>query len=195
MKNEGISSSKKHSVLPSLVRISVSFVLCLLVSVLLICLSVWTALTPEFTIDKIKNSNYVDHAVDEMTQDLNDLAIPAGLPDNFFNQKISKNDFEELLISKITAKIEGKDFTADAHPIKLSIEKQVEDYIVKTLGTNEMVWDDALSQFTNECYTVYLQYLSPSLFDLAFSTFSEISAILMIAIIIIVVIIFCKFSN
>lgn len=189
MNMENSLSSKKDSVLRSITCISVSFVQCVLISVLAICICVSVGLTPKFTISKISSSNYADLAFNEMTQDLNDLSIPAGLPDNFFDNKLDKSEFKQLLISKVSATIKGDEFKVDIDPLKAEIRKHIEAYITDTLSTIDVVWDASLTQFTNECCTIYLQYLSPSVFSLIFSNFAKIFSVLQIVSIILGVII------
>ena len=182
------------SALRSSICISISFVQALFVAILAILISLLIVLTSQFTVEKIEKSNFSDLAFAEMTEDLNDLSIPAGLPHDFFNDKLSKTDFKELLISKVNASIRNEDFTVNVEKIRSDIKRPVEQYIIDTLGTSEPVWDEALTQFENECTTTYLEYLSPTSFELIFSNFSKIFPIIKIATFVLSVIILGLFA-
>lgn len=118
-----------------------------------------------------------------MKQDLNDLAIPSGLPQNFFDEKLTDKDlleFEERLFSKVSSSISQKEYAARTEAIKLKFKSLIEDYAKEVLVSGDSVSDEAISVFVNECSTTYLQYLSPSLFQLTLKYFAPILKIIKI---------------
>lgn len=157
----------------------------MLLALLAVCLVLLFCLTPEFTAKAIKESDYVKSAVDEMKVDLNDLAIPAGLPSGFFDEKFSEDDyaeFKELLISKATSSIEQTEFSIDTELIKSKFQRYVEDYATEHLGSSDTVSSSSVAHFVDECTTTYIGYLTPDIFNLVFPSFAGISKLMPIAI-------------
>lgn len=172
------------SFLQKAICIVVSFIQSMLLVLLAGCLCLLLCLSPEFTSKVIKKSDYVGLAVTEMKTNLNDLAIPAGLPSNFFDDKFLEDDyaeFEELLISKATSSIEQKEFSVDTASIKLKFQKLVEDYATEHLGSINSVSSDAVALFVDECTTTYISYLTPDIFNLVFPNFAGIGKLMPIA--------------
>lgn len=178
------SADKSSITLQKTIRILVSFIQCLLISLLAICLSLLTILTPQFAKSSIKASGYVDYALAELTEDLNDIAIPSGLPSDFFNDKFEgkeRDKFEELLISRITSNIKQSSFNIETTAIDKTFRDFIEDYAEEHLGTLDTVSEEALSELVNECTKAYIRYLCPEVLEMIFQNFPQISKLLLIA--------------
>lgn len=189
-------SIKDSSLLRNLLSASISFIQCLLIALLAACVVVCFALTPKFAVKNIKSSNYGSFAVKEMTEDLNDLSIPAGLPSDFFDEKLNEaelNEFENLLTLKLTSVIKGKQFKVDVDAIKAKFKGYVDEYVSEHLALADTVSSKAVTQFINECTTTYLEYLNPTVFQFVFNNFSKMEKIVLIAIIVLFIIILAVF--
>ena len=168
----------------------------MLIALLAACVVVCFALTPEFAVKNIKSPNYSSFALAEMTEDLNDLSIPAGLPHDFFDEKLNEaelNEFENLLTLKLTSVIKGKQFKVDVDAIKAKFKGYVDEYVSEHLGLADTVSSKAVTQFINECTTTYLEYLNPTVFQFVFNNFSKMEKIVLIAAIVIFIIIIAAF--
>lgn len=186
----------KSPFLQKIIRILVSFIQCLLISLLAICLSLLLILTPGFAKNSIKASGYVDYALAELTEDLNDIAIPSGLPSDFFNDKFEgseRDKFENLLISRITSNIRQSGFNIETTTIDKTFRDYIEDYAEEHLGTLDTVSEEALSELVNECTKTYVRYLSPDVLELLFQNFPQISRLLLISSAVILVLIIVAF--
>ncbi|MBO5873041.1 MAG: hypothetical protein J6Q56_02415, partial [Clostridia bacterium] len=73
-----------------IVSVILSFVLSIGVFVTAIASSALYSLNKDFVIKTAKSSEYTERAVTELTDKLNDLAIPSGLSEDFFTGKIDK---------------------------------------------------------------------------------------------------------
>lgn len=189
-------SIKDSSLLRNLLSTSISFIQCLLVALLAACVVVCFALTPKFAVKNIKSSNYSSFALAEMTEDLNDLSIPAGLPSDFFDEKLNDaelNEFENLLTLKLTSVIKGKQFKVDVDAIKSKFQGYVDEYASEHFGLADTVSSKAVTQFINECTTTYLEYLNPTVFQFLFNNFAKLGKIVVIAAIALSIIVLAVF--
>lgn len=173
--------TKPTSLWRNVISVILSFIQSLFLVLLAACIGLFVVLSPSFTVNMIKETNYVNLAFDEMKKDLNDLAIPSGLPQNFFSETFTEKDlleFEERLVLKASSSISQKEYNIDTNQIKLKFKTLIKDYAKEVLGLSESVSDEAISVFVNECTTTYLQFLSPSIFNLAFKYFKPIVKII-----------------
>ncbi|MBO5852564.1 MAG: hypothetical protein J6Q74_02005 [Clostridia bacterium] len=118
----------------------------------------------------IKSSNYTDIAVSQITEELNDLAIPSGLPEDFFTGKVYIEDFEKLFYPITENLITGNNnFSVDVDGFKEHISTLVTDYSKNDVGdfSSEVARD--IENFSNECANIYLSYLNPSLSNYVFA--------------------------
>jgi len=132
----------------------------------------------------------------EMTEDLNDLSIPAGLPSDFFDEKLNDaelNEFENLLTLKLTSVIKGKQFKVDVDAIKSKFQGYVDEYASEHFGLADTVSSKAVTQFINECTTTYLEYLNPTVFQFLFNNFAKLGKIVVIAAIALSIIVLAVF--
>ena len=168
----------------------------MLISFLAVCLSLLTILTPWFAKSAIKASGYVDYALAELTEDLNDIAIPSGLPSDFFNDKFEgqeREKFENLLLSRITSNIKQSGFNIETSAIDKTFRDFIEDYAKEHLGTLDTVSEEALNELIGECTKAYIRYLTPDVLEMLFQNFAQFSKLLLIASAVILVLIILTF--
>lgn len=158
-------NNKSSLALKKSVCVSVSFMQSLLFTLLAACLCILLVLTPLFIKASFKKSDYVDLAVKEMITDLNDLAIPSGLPSDFFNDKFSEEDKREiyqLALKRISSDIKQSGYTVDIEPIKNKFKGHIEDFAAEHLGSSDAISPDAIEQLLNECATIYKIHARPA---------------------------------
>ena len=138
-----------------------------------VCLGVFTvALTAgalyfvkEGTLVKhIEKSNYTTLAITDMTDELNELAIPSGLPENFFDDKVDSNAFNKLFYSSLKNVLaKNETFSLSIEDFKKEIAISVTEYTKSEVETITSETERDIADFSEECGNIYLSYINPSL--------------------------------
>ena len=107
-------------------------------------------------------SNYDDLAFESLKEELSNLTIPSGLPEDFFEDKLDKNLFFSRVEKGFAANAKGAALPYSDDEIKEEFYNLAYDF---ALTQNRVVSDEAkvsLSGFADECAAVYLRYSNPS---------------------------------
>lgn len=146
------------------ISIVLSFIVCLGLFVTVLCADLLFFFNEKSILSVAKKSNYTDFAIVQLTEDLNDLAIPSGLPEDFFTGKINKAEFEELFYSSIENLASGnKDYKLSVDEFKREINELVTNYSKNDVGDFSSDVERDIENFSNECGNIYLSYVNPSL--------------------------------
>lgn len=161
-------------------RAIISFVLSFFV-----CLGVFTtALTAgalyfvkESSIVKCaEKSGYTALAVQDMTDELNELAIPSGLPENFFDDKVDSNAFNKLFYSSLKNVLaKNEDFILSIEDFKNEVAGKVTEYTKSEVETITSETKKDIADFSEECGKIYLSYINPSLLSYILSILGSVS--------------------
>ena len=152
-----------------ILSVILSFLVCMGMFFTAVCADFLIFSNPKVIINATKSSNYTDIAVSQITEELNDLAIPSGLPEDFFTGKINAQDFEKLFYPITENLIAGnKNLKVSVDEFKDYISTLVTDYSKNDVGdfSSEVARD--IEDFSNECANKYLSYLNPSLSSYVF---------------------------
>lgn len=167
-------------------RLIVSFILSLLICLGLfftaICADLLIFSNPSFLLSCAEKSNYSKFAVSQITEELNDLAIPSGLPKNFFTDKIDEISFSKLFYNGIDNQAKGnKNYTLNVDKFKKEVHARVTEYSQNEGGglTSEVEKD--IERFSQECSNIYLSYANPSLINYIFDILVSVKKYLWIA--------------
>ena len=147
-----------------------AFILCIGLFLTAISASLMIAARKDFATYSAKNSNYTRLAVDEMREKLNNLAIPSGLPENFFDSRIDYARFDKTFFAAFAKVIDRKtDYSIDVTGFAKEISTDVTDYSIENLGELSSDAVEAIDAFATECATIYLTYVNPSLVNYVYS--------------------------
>ncbi len=150
--------------------VALSFLLCLGVFGTVICIDLLCVSGRGYVLSAAHKSNYADIAYEQMTEELNYLAVPSGLPDDFFTGKIDKAEFKELFLAvsenTVTAnksyKLNLKEFNSQVYNMTVEYSKNVSGDFSKDVEKD-------IALFANECENIYLSYVNPSLLSYTFT--------------------------
>ncbi len=154
---------KNKLILKRIITVFTAFILCFALACLGLCVTVKIAAGGNFAKGIIDKTNYVSLAENEIKEGLSDLAIPSGLPSDFFNNKISSDTVSQIISDSVDYSFSSGGTAPDLTFIKEDFKRDI------TLWANEnfVFIDDATSSavslLTEECYNVVLRYCSPSI--------------------------------
>ncbi len=156
--------SSKQEKFRTVIGFILSFVGSVFVFFSCLCLILVIILSKPYIIFTLNSSDYINTASADLANELNHLAIPSGLTDDFFNDKINKPEFERLTKEAINANYSASAFKPDTSPIKNQLITNFNDF-----AENEMVINlnsenaEALSELADMCTEKYVSFAAPSL--------------------------------
>lgn len=152
---------EKKFILKRIITIFTAFILAFALASLGLCVTAKIVSSGNFAKGIIGKTGYVTFAEQEIKEGLSDLAIPSGLPSDFFDRKITSSTILQIVTDSVNCNFSGGS-TPDLTFIKENLKKDI------TLWANEnfVFIDDAtssaISLLADECYDVILRYCSPS---------------------------------
>lgn len=169
-------------------RAIISFILSVL-----ICLGLFFTATladilifssPSFIRTCAEKSNYTEFAVSQLTDELNDLAMPSGLPDDFFTDKINKKDFVSIFFTCLDNLTSGnKEYKLSVDKFKTEVYNLVSDYSKNEVGDFSSEVEKDIERFSEECSNIYLSYINPSLTSYLFELLTSARTYLILALV------------
>ena len=139
-----------------------------------ICADLLYISSPKFALSAAEESNYSKYAVEQLTEELCDLAIPSGLPEDFFIGEIDSDKFHSLFMdvtqSTITA---NKTYKLNLKDFNTQVLNMVTEYSKHEVGDYSDKVEKDIIRFANECENVYLSYVNPSLVSYSLTTLNS----------------------
>ncbi len=132
---------------------------CLAVSVLCFTL-LWTA-SESHMHASLKNVNYPEAIVPYLEEELNELAIPSGLPDHFFTGKTDVPVLASILDGSIRANYAGERFSPDTTALAAELREAFWAY-AESEGITAS--EEAVESLTQLCVNQYIRTGSPTAF-------------------------------
>ena len=150
--------------LRAIISYALAFLVCLGVFATAVSSALLVISSPSVVLSVAEKSNYAELAADGLAEELNYLAIPSGLPDDFFTDAVDKTEFKALFLTVAEKTVKAdKEYQLDLSGFNTKILNMVTDYSKNESGdfTEEIQKDIVL--FANECENTYLSYVNPSL--------------------------------
>ena len=122
------------------------------------------SLNKDFVIKTAKSSEYTERAVTELTDKLNDLAIPSGLSEDFFTGKIDKAYFEKLFYECLEKNIDKNlEYSIDISVFEEEVFNMVCEFATTQAGELPSETINSLKAFSKECASIFLTFVNPPL--------------------------------
>lgn len=161
MGNERKQPARKGRIVRTVAGSVLGFVaaVCLTVSVLCFTL-LWTA-SESHMHTSLKNVNYPEAIVPYLEEELNELAIPSGLPDHFFTGKTDVTVLESILNGSVRANYAGESFSPDTSALAAELREMFWAY-AESEGITAS--EEAVDSLTVLCVNQYIRTGSPTAF-------------------------------
>ena len=174
--------------LRTIFSVALSFLVCLGVFGTVICIDLLVISNPSFVIRSAEKSNYTEVAAEQLTEELNYLSVPSGLPEDFFTGKIDKSEFNDLFFEVTKNTISAnKSYKLDLKDFNLQILNSVTEYSKNESGDYNKEVEKDIVLFANECENIYLSYVNPSIVSYALTLLVSVRKYSVLALIISVV--------
>ena len=175
--------NKNKLILKNIIAIVTAFILTFALACLNLCLSGRVISNSDFVKSIITKSDYVTNAVTEIKEDLSDLAIPSGLPADFFDKKVLPAEVSEMVFSATLYNWNGEANELDFSSIKESLSNDITAYANENFVSIDEETKVAIKTLTEECYKVYLRYCNPTLLEFLGQTVKLLSKVVNLGII------------
>lgn len=174
---------KNKSILKSVIAIIIAFIITFALACLNICITGKAITNSNFARKIVVKSDYVNNATSEIKEGLSDLAIPSGLPSDFFDNKVTTTLVSDLVLSSIDYHFISNAQKPDFSYIKETLEKDITDYANENFVSIDQDTKSAIKTLTDECYKVYLRYCNPELIEVLGNTVKLLSKVVNLGII------------
>ena len=101
--------------LRAIISYALAFLVCLGVFAMAVSSALLVISSPKAVLSVAEKSNYAELAADGLAEELNYLAIPSGLPDDFFTDAVDKAEFKALFLTVAEKTVYGWE-SNQAHP-------------------------------------------------------------------------------
>lgn len=112
----------------------------------------------------LNSSGYITAAASDLAEELNHLAIPSGLTDDFFNDKINTAELSRLTNEAIESNYSAKPFIPDTAALKNELINHFNNFAkgetVINLNSDNT---EALNELADMCVEKYVSFAAPSL--------------------------------
>lgn len=117
--------------------------------------------SPEYAKLQIKSSNYIALSVEEIEDGLVNIAIPGGLPEDFFEYGITDKSFEDNIYKFIDSAYKNKPYTADDSAFRKEISEKIYQYAEKNMPGFSDEISEQLETLIDLCSERYMRYATP----------------------------------
>ncbi|MBR6572330.1 MAG: hypothetical protein IKK77_01250 [Clostridia bacterium] len=169
----------KISTLKKIITVFTAFILAFALACVGLCATVKIVSNSTFINGIINKTGYINFAEQEIKEGLSDLAIPSGLPSNFFDDKLSSTTVSQIVTDSVNC-----NFSGGKAPDLSFIKEELKNAITLWANENFVFIDDAtesaVSLLAEEGYRIVLRYSSPEILQFLgrlTTTFSKIAII------------------
>lgn len=149
-----------------IVSVILSFVLSIGVFVTAITSSALYSLNKDFVVRTVRSSKYTELAITELTDKLNDLAIPSGLNEDFFTGEIDKDYFEKLFYECLENSInKNTEYSVDISVFEQTVFGEVFEYATEQAVELSSETTNSLKEFSTECANILLTFVNPPILN------------------------------
>lgn len=165
----------KESKFKVFIKYSLAFFMAFFIFCSVIFAMIGLCSTPDYAKILIKKSDYVELSIEEIEDGLVSIAIPGGLPEDFFDYGITDKTFYDNMENYIEKVYKNEKFTADESAFREEISKKIYAYTEEKLS---VVSDDIKAQLdtlVDICCEKYMRYATPKVFQYVGNYFGRLS--------------------
>ena len=158
-------TEKNRTILKSVINYTASIVTALLCFLLCVAIAFGVLTSKWYIKSTVKSSKYISGAATELKEDMISLAIPSGLPENFFNDKISTDLLLDLNNQIINNAYGSANFKTDITAVKAYHIALFKEYASSAELDNELeVSEEGLNYLSDLCAEKYKKMGANSVF-------------------------------
>ncbi len=156
--------STKKETARTVLNLLLSFLGSVFLLLTVLCLVISLTLSRQNIISCLERTDYFNAAAADLAVELNHLAIPSGLDEDFFNDKINLSELSRLTLEAVESNYEGSAVTLNTDAIKNELINHFNEFAksdtVINLNSNNT---EALEELADMCVEKYVSFAAPSL--------------------------------
>ncbi len=137
------------------IRYAVAFVMCLMITTVVILASLTTTITQSSFVKLLGSSNYYQNVKIAIIEQLNDIAIPSGLPQGFFSDINIEIDVYEDVNEQIKTAFTGSNAEPNVISVSEILTKKIENYILSQGQQIDFATEIEISSIVKDCVNEY----------------------------------------
>ena len=120
--------------------------------------------TSESYLKKQVDSEFLEQSLEAAREKLISLAIPSGLPENFFQDKLDTETFRSSLLSVIEQSYAQKSVVIDTDSLRQTLDGYFREYLAAQTGEDALeATEDGIAYLVDSCVETLTPFLNPLL--------------------------------
>ncbi len=158
-------TDKKKEILRTVINYTVAVITAMFIFLFCVCAALSVATSKGYINFTVKFTKYNQLSAEELKEGLISLAIPSGLPENYFDDKVDTATLEKLNKECIDNAYNSGKFSVETADLKEKLIKWFKDYAASgALASDIDVTDESLSYLADLCAEKYEKTAANSVF-------------------------------
>lgn len=158
-------TDKNKAILGAAINYTIAVITAMFIFLFCACCAVFFATSKDYITFTARSTDYVETAAEELKDGLVSLAIPSGLPENYFDDKVDTAALEKLNKECIDNAYDSGKFSVDTADLKEKLIKEFNAYAASgALASDVDVTDESLSYLADLCVEKYEKTAANSVF-------------------------------
>lgn len=141
----------------------VSLISALLIFALIICCVATFGVSKRYIRITSDSSDYISKSADLTKENLSYITTPSGLPDNFFNDKVTESQIENIFLQELENNYNSNGNAADMTQLKQELKQMFIDYVNSGESSYTNANEENLNYLADTCTTYYSNAVAPRL--------------------------------
>ncbi len=136
-------------------RHCLAFVMCLMATLLILSLSVCVTMTQGSFVKNLGSANYYQSAKNAIIEQFNNIAIPSGLPQDFFKDLNLEIDVYEDVNEQVKAAFNGSEIVLNKVEIGEAIDSDIREYVMAQGQQIDFATEIEIKSIVDDCVQEY----------------------------------------
>ncbi len=119
------------------------------------------AVSPDYAIFQVKKSDYIDLSIEEIEEGLISVAIPGGLPEDFFSYGITDKTFHDNMEEFIKTVYKNEPYIATDNAFREEITEKIYAFAEERLPEFDEDIKEQIDTLVSLCCERYMRYVTP----------------------------------
>lgn len=158
-------TDKNKEIFRTVINYIVSVITAIFIFIFCACFALGIATSKGYINFTVKNTKYIELSAEELKEGLISLAIPSGLPENYFDDKVDVAALEKINKECIDNAYNSGKFSVETADLKEKLIKEFKDYAASgALASDVDVTDESLSYLADLCAEKYKKTAANTVF-------------------------------